>query len=104
MHIHRLNAASPKQKAPKIPDTIMNSEADLLSYYLISYWLLFYLVIPVAISVQRSELLNLTQCDIETVRSFFARIRGLAITCKYSLACDECARKVDFTNVIAKDI
>jgi len=76
----------------------MNSEADILSI------IKRLAVIPVAISVQRSELLNLTQCDSETVRSFFARIRGKAITCNYSLACVACDRKVDFTNIIAKDV
>ena len=58
-------------------DTIMNSETDLLSM------IKRLAVIPVAISVRRSQLLNLTQCDSETVRSFFARIRGKTITCNF---------------------
>jgi len=61
-------------------------------------------VIPVEISVRRSELLNLTRCDSETVRSLFAKIRGKGITCNHSLTCGVCDHKVDFTNIIAKDV
>ena len=37
-------------------------------------------VIPVAITVRRSELLSMKQNDKESVRSFFARINGKAAT------------------------
>jgi len=39
--------------------------------------------IPVAISVRRSDLLSVRQDHSESVRAFFARINGKAITCAY---------------------
>jgi hypothetical protein len=52
------------------------------------------------------DLLALRQADGETVKSFFARIKGKAATCAYSIGCPgpACARVVDFTNVIVKDV
>jgi len=63
-------------------------------------------VIPVAISVRRSDLLAVRQCDGESVRSFFARIKGKAATCLYTVNCPsgECNQSVDFTDIIAKDV
>ena len=63
-------------------------------------------VIPVAISVRRSDLLAVQQCDGESVRSFFARIKGKATTCQYNVDCPgvDCNRSVDFTDIIAKDV
>eukprot|EP00111_Clytia_hemisphaerica_P011054 TCONS_00032366-protein len=63
-------------------------------------------VIPVAISVRRSDLLSVNQCDGESVRSFFARIKGKAATCHYTIDCpsNDCNQSVDFTDIIAKDV
>ena len=63
-------------------------------------------VTPVAISVRRSDLLALRQSDGENVRSFYARIRGKAATCAYSIECSSttCTQVVDFTDVITKDV
>ena len=63
-------------------------------------------VIPVAITVRRSELLSMKQNDKESVRSFFARINGKAATCAYNIPCSSysCEQVVDFTGEITKDI
>ena len=63
-------------------------------------------VTPVAVSVRRSDLLTMTQCDGESARSFFARIKGKADTCAYSLECTSptCAQVVDFTDIITKNV
>ena len=63
-------------------------------------------VIPVALSVKRSNLLSLRQDHGENARSFFAKINGKAATCAYSIECSSptCTNKVDFTNVIVKDV
>ncbi len=63
-------------------------------------------VIPVAISVRRSDLLSTKQAHGETGRSFYARLKGKAATCAYTINCSEgtCARLIDFTNVIVKDV
>ena len=63
-------------------------------------------MIPVAISVRRSDLLAVGQCDGESVRSFLARIKGKAATCLYTVNCPsgDCNRSVDFTDIIAKDV
>lgn len=63
-------------------------------------------VTPVAVSVRRSDLLTMNQCDGESVRSFFARIKGKADTCAYSLECTSptCTQVVDFTDIITKDV
>ena len=63
-------------------------------------------VIPVAISVRRSDLLSVNQCDGESVCSFYARIKGKAATCAYSMECTSttCTQLVDFIDVIAKDV
>jgi hypothetical protein len=63
-------------------------------------------VIPVALSVRRSDLLSIRQCDGENARAFFARIKGKAATCAYSIIYPQaaCQQPVDFTNMIAKDV
>jgi len=63
-------------------------------------------VIPVAISVRRSDLLSIRQCDGESIRTFFARIKGKAATCAYNVDCSApaCHQSVDFTDVIVKDV
>ena len=63
-------------------------------------------VIPVAVSVRRSDLLSMKQREGENARSFYARIRSKAATCAYFIQCTSptCTQKVDFTDVIAKDV
>jgi len=63
-------------------------------------------VIPVAVSVRRSDLLAIRQRGVESLRSFYARIKGKATTCAYSVQCTSttCTQKVDFTDIIAKDV
>ena len=63
-------------------------------------------VIPVAISVRRSELLSIRQDHGENARSFVARLKGKAATCTYSMVCpkDGCDQLIDFTDVIVKDV
>lgn len=63
-------------------------------------------VVPVAISVRRSDLLSIRQCDGESIRAFFARIKGKAATCAYTADCTDpnCAQAVDFTDIIVKDV
>ena len=63
-------------------------------------------VIPVAISVRRSDLLSIRQCDGESIRTFFARIKGKAATCAYTADCTAptCTQSVDFTDIIVKDV
>ena len=63
-------------------------------------------VVPVAISVRRSDLLSIRQCDGESIRTFFSRIKGKAATCSYTADCtaQNCTQTVDFTDVIVKDV
>lgn len=63
-------------------------------------------VTPIAISVKRSDLLATKQDHGEKTRSFFARINGKAATCSYVIDCnsDTCTNKVDFTDIIVKDV
>ena len=64
-------------------------------------------VIPVAMGVRRSDVLNLTQDSAELSRSFLSRIQGKAATCEFVTVCTaNCCEanppKVDFSNVIVK--
>ena len=52
-------------------------------------------VVPVAISVQRSELLQIPQSPGESIRTFFSRVRGKAVTCRFQLECKEAHAGVD---------
>ena len=63
-------------------------------------------VTPVAISVRRSDLLSIKQDHGENVRSFYARIKGKAATCAYTMNCpgNTCNLQVDFTDEIVKDV
>ena len=66
-------------------------------------------VVPVAMGVRRSEVLNLTQDSTELVRSFLSRIQGKAATCNFFTKCTAtcCATNpplVDFSNTIIKYI
>ena len=63
-------------------------------------------VIPVAISVRRSELLGIRQDHGENARSFMARLKGKATTCAYSMVCPRngCNQIMDFTDLMVKDV
>ena len=63
-------------------------------------------VTPVAVNVRRSELISLKQDHGESVRSFYARINGMAATCSYFIECcnNTCNQRNDFTPIIVKDI
>ena len=45
--------------------------------------------IPVAISVSRSDLLSIRQCDGASIRTFFARIKRKAATCACTVDCPQ---------------
>ena len=46
-------------------------------------------VIPVVISVPCSDLLSIRHCDGESIRIFFTRIKGKAVTCAYTVDCPQ---------------
>jgi len=60
-------------------------------------------VIPVAVSVLRTELLQLNQGRGEQFRSFAARVRGKAETCSCHMSCS-CSRNVDYTDNVIRDV
>ena len=64
-------------------------------------------VVPVAMGVRRSEMLNMSQDVGELSRAFLAKVQGKAATCEFRTECtEECCREaeksVDFTNTIVK--
>ena len=64
-------------------------------------------VVPVAMGVRRSEMLNMSQDVGELSRTFLAKVQGKAATCEFRTKCtEECCREgeksVDFTNMIVK--
>ena len=63
-------------------------------------------VIPVAICVRRAELLSTNQDHGENARAFYAKVKGKAATCSYSLQCSSgtCTQMNDFTDVMVKDV
>ena len=63
-------------------------------------------VIPVAKTVRRSDVLQMRQDHDETVRGYYARVKGKADTCAYIVTCthENCRRKVDYTNEVIKDM
>ena len=64
------------------------------------------MVIPVAISVRRSDLLSIPQCDAKSIRTFFAQIKGKEATWSYTVNCPQptCSQYLSFTDVIIKDV
>ena len=60
---------------------------------------------PVAISARRSALLGTKQDHSENARTYLARLNGKAAICAYSIpsTCD-CDIRIDFTDVIVKDV
>ena len=62
-------------------------------------------VVPVAVCVRRSELLQLKQYHGEGIRSFYARFKGKGDTCSYQIQCTHgCNGKVDYTSQVIKDV
>ena len=62
-------------------------------------------VIPTAICVRRSEVLQLKQEYKEGVRSWYAKIKGKADTCRYTKSCPNgCNGEVDYTSEVIKDV
>ena len=67
-------------------------------------------VYPVAVSVQRTELLKLQQAPGESIRTFFSRVRGKALSCKFQLQCtephtvDDQPVYVNYTNEIIRHV
>ena len=61
-------------------------------------------VTPVAISVRQADLLTCRQDHGENVRSFFAKLRGKAATCAFSVTCSSntCNHITEFTDSIVK--
>ena len=64
-------------------------------------------VVPVAMGVRRSEMLNMSQDVGELSRAFLAKIQGKAATCEFKTNCKEAccqgkAISVDFTSTIVK--
>ena len=62
-------------------------------------------VIPVAKCVRRSDVLQMREEHEEGVRQFYARVKGKADTCAYTVTCTNgCNRKIDYTNEVIKDV
>ena len=63
-------------------------------------------VIPVAISVRRADLLGIKQDHSESARAFYAKVRGKASTCSYTIECTSatCSQVIDFINVMVKNV
>ena len=64
-------------------------------------------VVPVAMGIRWSEMLNMSQDVGELSRAFLAKVQGKAATCEFRTKCtEECCREgeksVDFTDTIVK--
>jgi hypothetical protein len=82
------------------PDAVTGTEDNMLNV------IKQMAVIHVAISVRRADLLATKQDHGENARAFYAKVRGKASTCKYSIECTkaECNQVIDFTDVMVKDV
>ena len=82
------------------PDAVSIDEDHLLSKIKLMA------VTPVAICVRRAELLGAKQDHGEAARSFYAKVKGKAATCSYSITCsgEGCTQVNDFTDVMVKDV
>ena len=85
-------------KVTATDDNILSSNIDEMLKLLRSLS-----VVPVAINVQRSELLRMQQQPGEAISTFFSRVRGKAITCRFQLECVRCV-SVNYTNDIIKHV
>ena len=63
-------------------------------------------VVPVAISVRRTDFLSTHQDPGQSVRDFYADLKGKSETCPYSKKCSltACTQVNDFTDIIVKDV
>ena len=63
-------------------------------------------VVPVAISVRRTDFLSTHQDHGQSVRDFYADLKGKSATCPYSKKCSlaACTQVNDFTDIIVKDV
>ena len=63
-------------------------------------------VIPVAVSVRRTDLLSLQQAQGENIKSFLAKVKGKAMTCGYTKKCPACdpVQMVDYTDEVIRDV
>ena len=82
------------------PDAVNGTENNLLAA------IKQLAVVPVAISVRRAELLTTRQDHGETAQAIFAKLKGKAATCSYSVTCSSntCNQITDFTDSIVKDV
>ena len=82
------------------PDAVTSTEENLIKV------IKQMAVIPVAISVRRADLLGIKQDHGENARAFYAKVRGKASTCSYTIECigATCSQVIDFTNVMGKDV
>ena len=64
-------------------------------------------VIPVARGVSRAELIKMSQSDDEPIRTFAARVRGKAETCKFTTSTQcQCGNRVEanYTEEVIRDV
>ena len=54
--------------------------------------------------ISRVNLHDMHQDREETVRSFYARLKGQANTCNFSISCSECQHAVNYSEHIIRDI
>jgi hypothetical protein len=82
------------------PDAVTSTEDNLITV------IKQMAVIPVAISVRRADLLGIKQDHGENARAFYAKVKGKASTCSYTIGCTgaACIQVIDFTNVMVKDV
>ena len=82
------------------PDAVEGTEDNLLAA------IKQLAVVPVAISVRRTDFLSTHQDHGESVRAFLAKLKGKSATCRYSNKCSlaTCTQLNDFTDIVVKDV
>ena len=82
------------------PDAVSGTEQQLMAV------IKKLAVVPVAVSVRRSDLLSTRQDHGESIRSYVAKLQGKAATCNYTMVCSksDCNQVNNFTDVMAKDV
>ena len=114
---HIDDASAPSQlfqcAGPELGDRLLTSDANIASKSVaqILAAMRSLAVVPVAVSVLRSELLQLRQDRNESCRAFAARVRGKAEACVFSFRyqhqcqCGEvCTGTVDYTDNVIRDV
>ena len=71
-----------RAKATSTNEKILDSSVEEMLVYLHKLS-----VVPVAIFVQRTELLRMTQSSDEPIRAFFSRVRGKSLICRFRMNC-----------------